>query len=563
MIYLVSKKRELFEDTRYTIIEPLKAIEILYNTKKTNGVRILGADTETEGLDVFTKKLLTIQLGTPEFQVVWDCLSYDVRMLKDLLEDDNTLTIWWNYLFDGKFLLHHRILPKHVYDGFLAEKLLYNGYPAGTHSLSLKSAGYEYCGVELDKTVRGQIIKKGLTPDVIVYAAYDVKYEIPIYEAQLKELEKKGLLNAIKIENEFVKVLVYIEYCGVKLDIPRWKKKMAQDLANTVESLSALNQWVVDYYTEHNGSRRILKGKQQYTIELDYIIDKLEKGKRKSVSYTPPLDWEPIGPVVDVQTDTYTGHSQRLRIAYPFITQDFQGDLFGGWDTDPKCSIKWQSSKQTIPFFELLGFNLETFDKKTKAKKKSAEAKIIKPQKDISPVAGLYLKYKKAQKVVESFGQNFLDAVNPVTGRIHADFHQLGADTGRMSCGGGETGINLQQLPHDAETRACFIAEEGNKWISADYQSQESRLIASVANDPAMIDLFLHGCGDVHSLVAKMSYPSIIGDCPVEEIKDKFKEYRQDAKGIEFAVNPTLEYFSKIYGKSFGIYNKLKYIWNM
>ena len=97
--------------------------------------------------------------------------------------------------------------------------------------------------------------------------------------------------------------------------------------------------------------------------------------------------------------------------------------------------------------------------------------------------------------------------------------------------------VNLQNLPADKETRACFIAEEGNLWISADYQGQESRLIASIANDSAMIDLFNNGCGDVHSLTAKMAYPDIIGDCPVEEIKSKFKHWRQEAKGVEFAIN--------------------------
>ena len=75
------------------------------------------------------------------------------------------------------------------------------------------------------------------------------------------------------------------------------------------------------------------------------------------------------------------------------------------------------------------------------------------------------------------------------------------------------------------------------KWISCDYSGQESRIIADVTNDAALLDLFNKGCGDVHSLVAKMSYPKVIGDCPVEEVKKKFKHYRQEAKGIEFAIN--------------------------
>ena len=91
----------------------------------------------------------------------------------------------------------------------------------------------------------------------------------------------------------------------------------------------------------------------------------------------------------------------------------------------------------------------------------------------------------------------------------------------------------MQNLPHDEETRACFVSEKGNSWLSADYQSQESRLIASVTNDAAMIDLFEHGSGDVHSLVAKMSYPEIIGDTKIEDISTKFHQIRQDSKGIE------------------------------
>lgn len=58
-----------------------------------------------------------------------------------------------------------------------------------------------------------------------------------------------------------------------------------------------------------------------------------------------------------------------------------------------------------------------------------------------------------------------------------------------------------------------------------------------MANDQAMLDLFNKDCGDIHSLVAKMSYPKIIGDCPITEIKSKYKHWRQEAKGVEFAIN--------------------------
>ena len=108
----------------------------------------------------------------------------------------------------------------------------------------------------------------------------------------------------------------------------------------------------------------------------------------------------------------------------------------------------------------------------------------------------------------------------------------------RISSGGGPYKLNQQNLPNDAITRGCFTAEKGNVWLSCDYSSQESRIIASVSKDSAMMDLFKDPNGDVHSLVAYMSYPNIIPrDTPIENIKKKYHQARQNSKSIEFAIN--------------------------
>ena len=63
---------------------------------------------------------------------------------------------------------------------------------------------------------------------------------------------------------------------------------------------------------------------------------------------------------------------------------------------------------------------------------------------------------------------------------------------------------------------------------------QESCIIASVAHDEAMIKELSKPNGGIHSLVANMSYPNIIPrDTPIKDIKKKYHEARQDAKGIE------------------------------
>lgn len=462
MIYLVTKQQSLWASNRYKVISAEEALELLAP------LNVVELDTETMGLDPYTKELLTVQLGCADFQVVIDCTSVDIHLFKEYMENPQRIFLGWNIKFDLKFLYHQRIIPMRVYDGYLAEKLLWLGYPAGMHEMSLKAASINYLGVDMDKSVRGKIIQTGLTEDVIVYAAGDVSYLGKIRDKQLVELEKKGLLKAIDFENEFVKCLAYIEYCGAKLDVDKWKIKMATDLNNLEKYEAELNEWVEE---------------SEYSSK--------------------------------------------------YCSVNIQGDLFNGFDTKPRCHINWTSSQQVIPLFEELGLNLKVLDKKTKHYKKSVDIKVVEPQASKSPLIPIYIKYKKAAIIVNTFGQKFLNLINPVTGRIHANFNQLGTDTGRLS----STEPNLQNLPHDAQTRACFVSDKGNRWISADYSGQESYLMASMANDEAMLEELTNGSGDLHSLTAKMVFQQIPRDMPLKDIKKNFKDLRQEAKGYEFCFN--------------------------
>lgn len=462
MIYLVTKQQSLWASDRYKVISAEEALELLAP------LNVVELDTETMGLDPYTKELLTVQLGCADFQVVIDCTSVDIHLFKGYMENPQRIFLGWNIKFDLKFLYHQRIIPMKVYDGYLAEKLLWLGYPAGMHEMSLKAASIHYLGVDMDKSVRGKIIQTGLTEDVIVYAAGDVSYLGKIRDKQLIELEKKGLLKAIDFENEFVKCLAYIEYCGAKLDIDKWKVKMTTDLNNLERYEAQLNDWV-----------------------------------------------------------------ENSQFASKYCSVNMQGDLFSGFDTKPRCHINWTSSQQVIPLFEELGLNLRVLDKKTKHYKKSVDIKVVEPQASKSPLIPIYIKYKKAAIIVNTFGQKFLNLINPVTGRIHANFNQLGTDTGRLS----STEPNLQNLPHDAQTRACFVSDKGNRWISADYSGQESYLMASMANDEAMLEELTNGSGDLHSLTAKMVFQQIPRDMPLKDIKKNFKDLRQEAKGYEFCFN--------------------------
>lgn len=471
MIYLVTKQTTLFESENYKIISVEESLRLL------NSLNIVGLDTETSGLDPWTKELKSIQLGNYNDQVVIDTTTIDPTLYKEYLESDR-LFIGWNLKFDLKFLFRHNIVPKQVWDGYLAERLMWLGYPPGIHSLSLKSAGENYLNVELDKSVRGKIIYAGFTEDVIIYSANDVKYLEKIMELQKVELKKKELDKAIVYENKFVLPLAYCEYCGVKLDVTKWKAKMQKDEQRVKAALDNCNKWL--------------------------------------------LENEPDS-------------------KYIFI--DRQGDIFSGFNLEPQVTLNWNSTKQLIPLFKKYGVNVEVDDREKGGTKDSIDAKSLKPQKDKCSLIPLYLEYKEAVKVTSTYGENFLKQINPVSGRIHTNFNQLGTDTGRLSSGGKDKEhkidyINMQNLPSDEETRACFVAEEGNRWGSIDYKGEESFLMASIANDKAMLEELIHGDKDLHTLTAKIVFSNIIPkDCPTEVVKTKYHDLRKVSKGYEFAFN--------------------------
>jgi ribonuclease D len=238
MIYLVTAQTQLQLQSDIKVISPEKSLELL------TPLTIVGFDTETSGIDPWTKELKSIQLGCYDFQVVIDCTTVNPKLYKEYLES-NRLFVGWNLKFDLKFLFRQGIVPRNLYDGFLAEKLMWLGYPAGMHSMSLKSAGMQYLNVELDKSVRGKIIWAGLTNDVVIYSANDVKYLEKIMEAQKVELSKRDLLRAIEYENRFVLPLAYCEYCGVKLDETKWKAKMQKDQTRLESAKKKLNEWLL------------------------------------------------------------------------------------------------------------------------------------------------------------------------------------------------------------------------------------------------------------------------------------------------------------------------------
>jgi ribonuclease D len=150
----------------------------------------IGVDTETKGFDPYTKEVLSLQLGDDKKQFVIDATTVDIRVYKELLE--TKLVILQNAKFDLRFLYHYRIVPKRIYDTFLVERILTAGIDTARRGLD--ALVYKYCKQTIDKTIRGNIHREGLSTRVIRYAADDVKYLGEIKRKQQEKLKEFGML---------------------------------------------------------------------------------------------------------------------------------------------------------------------------------------------------------------------------------------------------------------------------------------------------------------------------------------------------------------------------------
>ncbi len=155
------------------------------------------------------------------------------------------------------------------------------------------------------------------------------------------------------------------------------------------------------------------------------------------------------------------------------------------------------------------------------------------------PIIKKLIEYKEAEKLLNTFVWKLPNYINKKTDRIHADFFQIGAKSGRLSC----TKPNLQQQPSKTlpEWRTIFKAAAGNKIITVDYSQIELRILAQVSQDNEYIRAYKENT-DLHKLTASKIFKK-----PIDEVNIKD---RNVAKTVNFGI---------VYGMgALGLQEKLK-----
>ncbi|MDQ3473493.1 MAG: DNA polymerase, partial [Acidobacteriota bacterium] len=223
----------------------------------------------------------------------------------------------------------------------------------------------------------------------------------------------------------------------------------------------------------------------------------VERLKADSLIKVAQLEFECVMSVVDIELAGFFMHKDRWREQLSIVEkrrgelaeelqnalaeESMQGSLFGGPQRE---DINLDSHQQLTSALQRLGIPVPESTRNWKLQPLAAEY----------PIIATLLEYRTVQKALTSYGENMIELINPITGRLHADFRQIGAPTGRFAC----TNPNIQQVPHAVEYRRCFSGHPaGRKLVIADYSQIELRILAEFSGDRGFIEAFNSGA-DLH-----------------------------------------------------------------
>jgi DNA polymerase-1 len=165
----------------------------------------------------------------------------------------------------------------------------------------------------------------------------------------------------------------------------------------------------------------------------------------------------------------------------------------------------------------------------------SVDSDVLESLRDAHPVVALIVEHRSLGKLASTYVDALPAQVNPKTGRIHTNYNQTVAATGRLS----SQNPNLQNIPIRTElgrrVREAFIADhrpssrlfEHATLLSADYSQIELRLMAHLSGEPFLVEAFRAG-QDIHRVTA-----SLVNGVSLENVTS---EMRRVAKTVNFGI---------------------------
>lgn len=463
---------------------------------------MIAVDTETTGLDPFTSKLLLIQIGDTDNQLVINYQKLknagcDFKILKEVFESDQVFKVLHNAKFDYKMIKHHmNIELKQIYCTFVIENLLKKGIRQ--KGFSLADLAYNYLNIDMDKSVRASFHNSEdleFTEEQIKYSAVDIECLIPILTRQLELVKEWAILPLVTIECQAIAPTADMELNGVYLNPAKWKALFSKSEESRAKAEIELAEELGDTLVKYKATLR-QEALEREKAQIKKKVDKVQAKNANAMTLFPCDQTQLVAALAETNV--------------------------------PKLESFPVNLNSATQLKEILSLHIG------KDVDSTEEEQLLKLGN--YPIIPKIITYRKASKLCTTYGEEFLaKGIHPVTGRIHTNFNQTRADSGRYS---SSDPVNLQNIPRAAEYRAAFTVQDPSwKMICADYSGCELRLIAEICDEPKWIKAFQAGY-DLHSFVASMLYK-----IPYNTIVDQnhtvlpeYKEFRSKAKTLVFGI---------------------------
>ncbi len=356
------------------------------------------------------------------------------------------------------------------------------------------------------------ILKELLEDPTVLKVGQNLKYDIQILKRwgiQLKGVAADTLLESYLIDpdqphNLDALALKYLNHKNITYE----------EVAGTGKTQVPFSEVTIEKAAQYSGED------VDVTLRLHDVLAPQVKS-----SGVEPLYKEVEVPLIEVLSDMeYHGvlvDEARLRTMSVELEKEMRAAEAKVYELGGE-TFNIQSPKQLSKIlFEKLGLPII---KKTKTGISTDES-VLAALRDAHPICDAILKVRELGKLRSTYVEGLLSQMQPATRRVHTNYNQTVAATGRLS----STNPNLQNIPIGGDPRydirSVFIAPPGTQLLSADYSQVELRLLADMSADPELLRAFQND-EDVHEFTGRL----IFG---VQEVTP---EQRRVAKTINFGV---------------------------
>jgi DNA polymerase-1 len=168
-----------------------------------------------------------------------------------------------------------------------------------------------------------------------------------------------------------------------------------------------------------------------------------------------------------------------------------QGGLFG----EPNV-FNINSPVQLKAKFRQLGIPIPIIEERDGRVRETTGKDQLKEIEHVHPVISHIINQRILHKAYTTYGRNWSQCINSLTGRVHANYNQNGSETGRFTTGEGVSDHMdppMLGIPRAPKYRNCFEANAGRSLVWGDYSQIELRILADSANDKLLLQAFIDG----------------------------------------------------------------------